>query len=53
MPSVNVLTNRVSTSKVVLAAEMPSTRCWFMVSDTIATVGMVRPILAMAEPSAK
>ena len=53
VPSVSVPTNRVSTSKVMLAGEMPSTRLRSTISETMATAGIVSPMLAIAEPSAR
>ena len=37
----------------MLVGETPSAICWSSARDTIATVGIVSPMVAMAEPSAR
>jgi hypothetical protein len=37
----------------MLVGETPSVICWLKTSETTATVGIVRPMLAIAEPTAR
>ena len=53
VPSDSVATNRVSSSSTVDLPSIPSISVQPLAIDTMATAGIVRPIVASAEPSAR
>ena len=53
MPSDSVATNRVSSSRTVDLPSIPSVSVQPLAIDTRATAGIVRPIVASAEPRAR